>query len=41
MAPTSRIGELVEVAVTELGSNTLFGALTDAADAPGLADAGA
>ena len=41
MAPASRVGEVVRVAVTALGSNTLFGALTEAATARDLADAGA
>jgi tRNA-2-methylthio-N6-dimethylallyladenosine synthase len=41
MAPTSLIGEVVEVAVTEIGTNTLFGALANPADAPVFAEAGA
>jgi tRNA-2-methylthio-N6-dimethylallyladenosine synthase len=41
MADASRIGELTEVVITGTGSNTLFGALTDTADAPVFADAGA
>jgi tRNA-2-methylthio-N6-dimethylallyladenosine synthase len=41
MAPRSLIGEVVRVTVTEVGSNSLFGALNEQADAPQLATAGA
>ncbi len=39
MAPAALIGSLVEVDITEIGSNTLFGALSEPATA--LAAAGA
>jgi len=41
MAPQSLIGETVAVTVTEVGSNSLFGALQESAIAPKLAAAGA
>jgi len=41
MAPTSLIGEVVEVTITEIGTNTLFGALALPAAAPVFAEAGA
>jgi tRNA-2-methylthio-N6-dimethylallyladenosine synthase len=41
MAPHSLLGEVVPVTVTEVGSNSLFGALQEDADAPQLAAAGA
>ncbi len=41
MAPQSLIGEVVRVSVTEIGSNSLFGALSEEAGAPRLAAAGA
>jgi tRNA-2-methylthio-N6-dimethylallyladenosine synthase len=41
MAPRSLIGEIARVTVTEVGSNSLFGALVDQADAPQFATAGA
>ncbi len=41
MAPRSAIGSLAEVAVTEIGSNTLFGVLVERRGAPALAAAGA
>ena len=41
MAPRSAVGSLVQVAITEIGSNTLFGSLTEPIHAPGLAAAGA
>jgi tRNA-2-methylthio-N6-dimethylallyladenosine synthase len=41
MAPQALIGEVVRVTVTEVGSNSLFGALGDEATAPQLATAGA
>jgi tRNA-2-methylthio-N6-dimethylallyladenosine synthase len=41
MAPRAMIGALVAVTVTEIGSNTLFGALAQARRAPILATAGA
>ncbi len=41
MAPQALIGEVVRVTVTEVGSNSLFGALVDEATAPQLATAGA
>ncbi len=41
MAPRSLIGETVPVTITEVGSNSLFGALEDDARAPRLALAGA
>ena len=41
MAPRSAIGSLVQVAITDLGTNTLFGAVTSERHAPVLATAGA
>ncbi len=41
MAPAALIGSLVPAAVTEIGSNTLFGNLVEQADTPALATAGA
>jgi tRNA-2-methylthio-N6-dimethylallyladenosine synthase len=41
MAPADRIGEIVPVTVTEIGTNTLFAALTGDARAPIFAEAGA
>jgi tRNA-2-methylthio-N6-dimethylallyladenosine synthase len=41
MAPRSMIGQIARVNVTEVGSNSLFGALVDGADAPQPAVAGA
>jgi tRNA-2-methylthio-N6-dimethylallyladenosine synthase len=41
MAPASLTGEIARVTVTEVGSNSLFGALSDETDAPQLAAAGA
>jgi hypothetical protein len=41
MAPASLIGTVVPVAITELGTNTLFGVLAEDAEAPALAEAGA
>jgi tRNA-2-methylthio-N6-dimethylallyladenosine synthase len=41
MAPAALIGTIVPVAITELGTNTLFGKLADGAHAPVLAEAGA
>jgi tRNA-2-methylthio-N6-dimethylallyladenosine synthase len=41
MAPREAVGEIARVTVTEVGSNSLFGALSDEADAPQLAAAGA
>jgi tRNA-2-methylthio-N6-dimethylallyladenosine synthase len=41
MAPRSRIGEVVTVAITDIGSNTLFGGLDEKAGAPAPAAAGA
>ncbi len=40
MAPRAMIGSLVQVAITKIGSNTLFGALTEPVQAPVLAAAG-
>jgi len=40
-APRSAIGSLVDVAITKIGSNTLFGALDEPSGAPQLAAAGA
>jgi hypothetical protein len=40
MAPQSLIGETVPVTVTEVGSNSLFGALQEDIPAPTLAAAG-
>ncbi len=41
MAPRSAAGEVVSVTITEVGSNSLFGALQDDISAPQLAAAGA
>jgi hypothetical protein len=41
MAPRAMVGSLVKVAITKIGSNTLFGALTEPVQAPVLAAAGA
>ena len=41
MAPASLIGEVVDVVITEIGTNTLFGALANSAAAPVFAEAGA
>jgi tRNA-2-methylthio-N6-dimethylallyladenosine synthase len=41
MAPRSAVGQIVRVTITEVGSNSLFGALTDKTPAPQLAAAGA
>ena len=41
MAPRTAIGSIVRVTVTEVGSNSLFGALADDQYAPQLAAAGA
>ena len=41
MAPRTLIGSLAPVAITEIGSNTLFGALAQERRAPALAAAGA
>ena len=41
MAPRSAIGSLVQVAITDLGTNTLFGTVTSERHAPVLATAGA
>ena len=41
MAPRSLIGEVARLTVTEVGSNSLFGALTEEAEAPQLTAAGA
>ncbi len=41
MAPHSLIGQIAPVTVTEVGSNSLFGALTDETRVPQLAAAGA
>jgi tRNA-2-methylthio-N6-dimethylallyladenosine synthase len=41
MAPRSLIGQVARVTVTEVGSNSLFGALADETPAPQLAAAGA
>jgi tRNA-2-methylthio-N6-dimethylallyladenosine synthase len=41
MAPPSRISSVARVIITEVGSNSLFGALTDHTHAPQLAAAGA
>jgi tRNA-2-methylthio-N6-dimethylallyladenosine synthase len=41
MAPRSAIGSIARVTVTEIGSNSLFGALVDNRHAPQLAAAGA
>jgi len=39
--PTSLIGSVKRVTVTEIGSNSLFGTLADEMNAPALATAGA
>jgi len=41
MAPRSLIGQIAPVTVTEVGSNSLFGALAEETPAPQLAEAGA
>ncbi|MCF8477200.1 MAG: tRNA (N6-isopentenyl adenosine(37)-C2)-methylthiotransferase MiaB [Pseudolabrys sp.] len=41
MAPPALIGSIVRVAITDVGTNTLFGALTATARAPALATLGA
>jgi tRNA-2-methylthio-N6-dimethylallyladenosine synthase len=41
MAPHTLIGSVVPAAITEIGTNTLFGALADNVSAPALATAGA
>jgi tRNA-2-methylthio-N6-dimethylallyladenosine synthase len=41
MAPRSLIGSLVTVAITDIGTNTLFGAIVQDRHAPVLAAAGA
>jgi len=41
MAPRSLIGQIAPVTVTEVGSNSLFGALVEETPAPQLAEAGA
>jgi tRNA-2-methylthio-N6-dimethylallyladenosine synthase len=41
MAPRAMIGSLVEVVITDIGTNTLFGALADTNAVPQLAAAGA
>ena len=41
MAPLSAVGSLVQVAITGIGTNTLFGALVQERRAPALAAAGA
>jgi tRNA-2-methylthio-N6-dimethylallyladenosine synthase len=41
MAPRALIGEVVPVTITLIGTNTLFGELSERADAPALAAAGA
>jgi tRNA-2-methylthio-N6-dimethylallyladenosine synthase len=41
MAPRAMIGSLVEVVITDIGTNTLFGALADTKGVPQLAAAGA
>jgi tRNA-2-methylthio-N6-dimethylallyladenosine synthase len=41
MAPRTLIGTVAPVAITELGTNTLFGTLAETASAPSLATAGA
>jgi tRNA-2-methylthio-N6-dimethylallyladenosine synthase len=41
IAPRAMIGSQVQVAITEIGSNTLFGALTEPVQAPAFAAAGA
>jgi tRNA-2-methylthio-N6-dimethylallyladenosine synthase len=41
MAPAALIGTVAPVAITELGTNTLFGELANGAQAPVLAEAGA
>jgi len=41
MAPRAMIGSLVQVVITDIGTNTLFGALAETKAAPQLATAGA
>ena len=41
IAPRAMIGSQVPVAITEIGTNTLFGALAEPVQAPALAAAGA
>jgi tRNA-2-methylthio-N6-dimethylallyladenosine synthase len=41
MAPRALIGSLVQVVITDIGTNTLFGALAENKAAPQLAEAGA
>jgi tRNA-2-methylthio-N6-dimethylallyladenosine synthase len=41
MAPRSAIGSLVQVTITDLGTNTLFGTIAQQRHAPVLATAGA
>jgi tRNA-2-methylthio-N6-dimethylallyladenosine synthase len=41
MAPRSMIGSLIQVVITDIGTNTLFGALAENKAAPQLAAAGA
>ena len=41
MAPRAMIGSLVQVVITDIGTNTLFGALAENKAAPQLAAAGA
>ena len=41
MAPRAMIGSLAQVIITEIGTNTLFGALTEDTPVPQLAAAGA
>ena len=41
MAPTSMIGSIHRVTITEVGTNTLFGALAERTEAPALTTAGA
>ncbi len=41
MAPRAMIGSLAQVIITEIGTNTLFGALAEETPVPQLAAAGA
>jgi hypothetical protein len=41
MAPRAMIGSLVQVVITDIGTNTLFGALVEQQAAPQLAATGA
>ena len=41
MAPRAMIGSLVQVVITDIGTNTLFGALAENTTVPQLAAAGA